>query len=76
MIYGMQAGMGEMRKITVEVSKDDLDAAQEYTGTGVSETVRTALAKLRSDSAQKRALALRGKVKFSMTWQEMKYDRE
>jgi hypothetical protein len=76
MIYGIDAGMGEMRKITVEVSKDDLDAAQEYTGTGVSETVRTALAKLRSDSAQKRALALRGKVKFSMTWQEMKHDRE
>ena len=28
------------------------------------------------DRAQKKALALRGKVKFSMTWQEMKYDRE
>jgi Arc/MetJ-type ribon-helix-helix transcriptional regulator len=68
--------MNEMRKITVEVSKDDLDAAQEYTGAGVSETVRAALARLRTDRAQKRALALRGKVKFSMTWQEMKYDRE
>ncbi|HEX4859891.1 MAG TPA: hypothetical protein VFV07_01555 [Rhizomicrobium sp.] len=74
--YGIHAGMSEMRKITVEVSKDDLDAAQDYTGTGVSETVRAGLIRLRTDHAQKRALALRGKVKFAMTWQEMKFDRE
>ena len=73
---GIKAGMGEMRKITVEVPTEDLAAAQKYTGVGVTETVRAALAKLRSDLAQKRALELRGKVKFSMTWQEMKYDRE
>ncbi len=65
-----------MRKITVEVSKEDLEAAQDYTGAGVSETVRTGLVRLRAERAQKRALALRGKVKFSMTWQEMKFDRE
>jgi hypothetical protein len=74
--YGMLTGMGEMRKITVEVSEADLAAAQEYVGGGVTETIRTALAKLRSARAQQRALELRGKVKFSMTWQEMKYDRE
>ena len=68
--------MGEMRKITVEVPEDDLAAAQDYIGGGVTETVRAALAKLRSDRAQKKALELRGKVKFSMSWQEMKYDRE
>jgi hypothetical protein len=38
--------------------------------------VRAALARLRSDRALKKIHALRGKVKFSMTWQEMKYDRE
>jgi hypothetical protein len=74
--YGMLTGMGEMRKITVEVSEADLAAAQEYVGGGVTETIRTALAKLRSARAQQKALELRGKVKFSMTWQEMKYDRE
>jgi Arc/MetJ-type ribon-helix-helix transcriptional regulator len=74
--YGIFARMGEMRKITVEVPDDDLAAAREYTGAGISETVRAALARLRSDQAQKKARALRGKVKFSMTWQEMKYDRE
>jgi hypothetical protein len=68
--------MGEMRKITVDVPEDDLIAAQEYTGAGVTETVRAALKKLRSIQAQKRALELRGKVKFDMTWEEMKYDRE
>jgi hypothetical protein len=64
--YGTHPGMNEMRKITVEVSKDDLDAAQEYTGEGVTETVRAALKQLRSKRAQLRALELRGKVKFGV----------
>lgn len=75
-MYGMQPGMGEMRKITVEVPEHDLIAAQEYIGGGVTETVRAALAHLRSARAQKRAMELRGKVKFSMSLDEMRYDRE
>ena len=72
----MVLGMVEMRKITVDVPADDLAAAQEFTGAGVTETVRTALKRLRSIRAQQRALELRGKVKFSMTLDEMRYDRE
>jgi Arc/MetJ-type ribon-helix-helix transcriptional regulator len=68
--------MREMRKITVEVPEDDLAAAQDYIGAGITQTVRAALSRLRSDRAQKKALELRGKVKFSMTWEEMKHDRE
>jgi len=68
--------MGEMRKITVEVPVDDLAAAQDFTGEGVTETVRAGLKKLASIRAQHELLKLRGKVKFSMTWQEMKHDRE
>jgi hypothetical protein len=68
--------MSEMRKITVDVSEEDLAAAQDYTGAGVTETVRVALKKLRAIRAQQELLKLRGKVKFDMTWQEMKYDRE
>lgn len=68
--------MGEMRKITVEVPSADLEGAQAYTGEGVTETVRTALRRLRSALAQRRAMELRGKVKFSMTRDEMRYDRE
>jgi hypothetical protein len=74
--YGIFAGMGEMRKITVEVPNDLLERLQDYTGAGVTETVRTALTRLDSLRAQKELLKLRGKVNFSMTWQEMKYDRE
>jgi hypothetical protein len=68
--------MSEMRKITVQVPEDDLLEAQALTGEGVTETVRAALKKLRTIRAQQRALALRGKVKFSMTLDEMRYDRE
>ena len=68
--------MDELRKITVQVPVDDLESAQAYTGEGVTETVRTALKKLASLHAQQRLLKLRGKVKFSMTVDELKYDRE
>jgi len=68
--------MNEMRKITVEVPDDLLERVQQFTGEGVSGTVRTALARLDSIRAQQELLKLRGKVKFSMTWEEMKRDRE
>ena len=74
---GINAGMNSpLRKITVEVSAHDLEKAQELTGEGVTETIRVALRKLASIRAQDELRKLRGKVKFSMTWQEMKYDRE
>ena len=73
----MYAGMNKtVRKITVEVPAHDLEMAQELTGEGITETVRAALKKLASIRAQNELRKLRGKVKFSMTWQEMKYDRE
>jgi hypothetical protein len=65
-----------MRKITVEVSEADLESAQALTGAGVTETVRAALKKLASVRAQHELLKLRGKVKFSMSLEEMRYDRE
>jgi Arc/MetJ-type ribon-helix-helix transcriptional regulator len=68
--------MNEMRKITVEVPGDLLERVQEFTGEGVSATVRAALKRLDGVRAQQELLKLRGKVKFSMTWEEMKYDRE
>ena len=68
--------MGAIRKITVQVSEQDLELAQEFTGQGVTETVRAGLRKLASTQAQQRLLRLRGKVKFSMTLDELRYDRE
>jgi hypothetical protein len=68
--------MGDLRKITVQVPEHDLEMAQAYTGEGVTETVRAALKKLASMQAQKRLLELRGKVRFSMSVEDMRYDRE
>jgi hypothetical protein len=68
--------MGKLRKVTVQVAEHDLAMAQAYTGAGVSETIRVALKKLASMRAQQELLKLRGKVKFSMTSDELKYDRE
>ncbi len=68
--------MGDMRKITVLVPEDVLEVAQAYTGEGVTQTVTAGLKRLASIQAQQELLKLRGKVKFAMTWQEMKYDRE
>jgi Arc/MetJ-type ribon-helix-helix transcriptional regulator len=69
----MDAGM---KKITVEVPEHDLAMAQDLTGAGVTETVRVALKKLASIQAQQRLLKLRGQVKFDLTLEEMRYDRE
>ncbi len=68
--------MGAMKKITVEVPADDLAAAQALTGEGVSDTVRAALKKLASIQAQQELAKLRGKVKFALTLDELRYDRE
>jgi hypothetical protein len=68
--------MGELRKITIQVDQGDLEKAQELTGAGVTETIRVALQKLLQLHAQHEASKLRGKVKFSMGLDELRYDRE
>ncbi len=67
--------MNDMRKITVEVPALDLAEAQALTGTGVTEPGRDALRRMRSIRAQQRALELQGKVTFSLTLEEMRYDK-
>jgi metal-responsive CopG/Arc/MetJ family transcriptional regulator len=68
--------MTELRKITVEVPDELIEQAQDYSGEGVTETVRQALRRYVSFNAQQKARELRGKVKFSLTLEEMRYDRE
>ena len=58
--------MSDMRKITVEVPEEVLQSAQEFTGEGVTETVRAGLRRLASIRSQQKARALRGKIKFSI----------
>ncbi len=66
----------QVRKITVEVPVRDLESAQELTGAGVTETVRAGLRHLANIKAQRALRDLRGKVKFSLTLEEMRYDGE
>ncbi len=74
--YGISFAMSELRKITVQVPELDLQLAQELTGQGVTETVRTALRRLASVGAQRRLHKLKGKVRFSLTLDELRHDRE
>ena len=68
--------MAKLKKITVQVPESDLARAQKLTGEGVTETVRAALKKLASIQAQQELSKLRGTVKFSLTLDELRYDRE
>lgn len=63
--------MVEMRKITVEVDARTLEAARAE-GAGLAETIREALTRQARVRAWEKLAALQGKVKFSMTWQEMR----
>jgi hypothetical protein len=63
------------RKITIEVPEDLLEKAQRATKAGITETVREGLKRLAASEAYARALALRGKYKFSITLDQMKDDR-
>jgi hypothetical protein len=63
------------KKITVEVPVDLLEKAQQATGTGVTQTIRTGLQLAAASQAYARLRQLRGKVRFSLTWEELKADR-
>jgi len=67
--------MEKPKKITVDVDEKVLKSAQDVSGEGISETVRLALKLLGSAGAFEKALNLRGKVRFSKTWKELKEDR-
>lgn len=68
--------MSEFRKITVEVDRRELEKAQEFTGKGVTETVRAGLRKLSSIRAQQNLRKFRGKVSFSVGARDLRHDRE
>lgn len=63
--------MDAMRKITVDVDARVLDAARPE-GAGIAETVRTALERQARAFAWQRLAALRGKVEFGQSWQELR----
>lgn len=67
--------METARKITVEVPRDLLEKAQKASGAGVTQTVRTGLRLLAASRTYARLRRLRGKIRFSRTWPELKADR-
>jgi hypothetical protein len=74
--YGILRGiMNTARKITVEVPLALLEKAQQASGTGVTQTVRTGLQLVAASRTYARLRKLRGKVRFSRTLAELKADR-
>jgi hypothetical protein len=67
--------METARKITVEIPKDLLHKAQQASGTGITQTIRTGLQLLAASKAYDNLRQLRGKVRFSRTLAELKEDR-
>jgi hypothetical protein len=67
--------MSEARKITVEIPAELLEKAQQASGTGITQTVRTGLQLVAASRAYARLRQLRGKVRFSRTLAELKADR-
>ena len=67
--------MGTARKITVEVPPELLEKAQRASGSGITQTVRTGLQLVAASQAYMRLRQLRGKVRFTRTFAELKSDR-
>jgi hypothetical protein len=67
--------MATARKITVEISGALLQKAQQASGAGITQTVRTGLQLLAASQAYSRLRQLRGKVRFTRTLAELKADR-
>jgi hypothetical protein len=67
--------METSRKVTVEIPADLLEKAQQASGAGITQTVRTGLQLLAASQAYDRLRKLRGKVRFSRTFEELKEDR-
>ncbi len=67
--------MQAARKITIELPAELLEQAQQATGSGITQTVRTGLQLVAASQTYARLRNLRGKVQFSRTVAELKEDR-
>lgn len=67
--------MGTSRKITVEVPSELLEKAQQASGAGITQTIRTGLQLVAASRAYAHLKQLRGKVRFSRSLAELKSDR-
>lgn len=67
--------MENARKITIEVPPELLKQAQRASGSGITQTVRTGLQLVAASQTYAQLRKLRGKVRFSRTAAELKFDR-
>ena len=67
--------MNPTRKITVEVPQELLVKAQQASGVGITQTIRTGLQLVAASKTYARLRRLRGKVRFSRTSAALKDDR-
>lgn len=67
--------MTTSRKITVEVPAELLEKAQQASGSGITQTIRTGLQLVAASRAYARLRQMRGKVRFGKTLAELKSDR-
>lgn len=64
-----------VKKVTIEIPEELLDKAQQATGSGITQTVRTGLQLVAASQAYADLRQLRGKVRFSRTVEELREDR-
>jgi len=67
--------MATARKITVQVPLELLEKAQQASGTGVTQTIRTGLQLVAASRTYARLRRLRGKVRFTRKVADLKADR-
>jgi hypothetical protein len=72
--YGIIQSMAKnrMRKLTVLVPDDLIRRATQATRQGITPTVRRGLQIIAAQEAYANLRKLRGKVKFGLTWQELR----
>jgi hypothetical protein len=63
------------KKITVDVPEDLLRRAQESSGQGITATIRAGLQLVAATGAYEALRRLRGRVRFSVDWRELREDR-
>lgn len=67
--------METARKITVEIPAQLLEKAQQATGSGITQTIRTGLQLVAASRAYAKLRQSRGKYRLALTVDELKDDR-
>jgi hypothetical protein len=67
--------MASAKKVTVDLPEALLRRAQHATGQGITGTIRTGLQLVAATGAYEALRRLRGRVRFSVDWRELREDR-